>query len=122
MSCRIDKQQITMTRGDTRKMFFYRKDKLGHIITYKADKLYFTVKESEFDETPIFQKTIADMVFGEDYSYTFTITPEDTNGLEYGDYVYDIEVITDTGAKRTISKGNFKLTWESTWAQNEGDN
>ena len=111
---------IDMVRGDTKRLFFYRKDISGHVITTKADKVFFTVKRSEFDESPLFQKILNHgITFNEDFSYSLRITPEDTNRLEYGEYVYDIEIINLMGSKRTIAKGKFNLTWESTWQVNE---
>ena len=109
---------MNITRGDTKSFKFQRKSD-GQPITTIADKIYFTVKETNYTNDMIFQKTIDDMTFDEEYYYHFTILPEDTNDLEYGDYKYDIEVkIGDTYVK-TISKGIFKIEDETTHATNE---
>ena len=117
--------KVSMPRGDTAAFQFQRKyeDEEGNIhpITQEADSVYFTVKRSYRDQKFILQKTKADMEFDENAIYHFEINPEDTNNLDFGTYVYDVEIIQD-GKKRTISSGNFVLSYESTWASNEGGN
>lgn len=110
-----------MTRGDSATFHFHREDADGKVITTEATKIFFTVKSNAEDEGFVIQKTIGDFVFDEDSEYHFTINPDDTNELTYGDYIYDLEVIREDGSKQTISKGTFTLTWESTWASNEGE-
>lgn len=110
---------MRQTRGDTVKYHFQRIDKDGNPITIMPDKIYFTVKKCFSDKNVIFQKTIDDMQIDvEEGLYHFTVEPEDTNDLKYGTYVYDIEVITDA-VKTTISKGEFILEPEVTFAENE---
>lgn len=108
-------QQI---RGDTKKYYFQRKDKDGGVITEQPDSLYFTVKKTVFDKTPVLQKTLEDMTVDENSVYHFTIEPEDTDNLEYKNYVYDIQVVQD-GVKTTIAKGSFIIEEEVTFAENE---
>lgn len=110
--------ELSMTRGDTATFHFHREDAEGKIIKIKATELFFTVKPNSEDNAFVIQKRIGDFTFDDDFEYHFTIEPEDTNELAYGDYIYDLEVIDDSG-KHTISKGIFVLTWESTWASNE---
>lgn len=109
---------MEIIRGDTAQYKFQRLDNSGNVITEKADKIYFTVKENYDTKIITFQKTIEDMTFDENYYYHFVINPEDTNELKYGDYVYDIEVKKDD-YKQTISKGIFKITEEVTFYINE---
>lgn len=117
--------KIGMTRGDTKGFRFQRKykDDEGEeqVITQIADELYFTVKKSYRDKDFLLQKKLSDMEFDEQGVYHFVINPEDTNDLDFGTFVYDLEVIQD-GYKKTISSGNFVLGYESTWAVNEGGN
>lgn len=112
---------LSMTRGDSATFHFHREDADGKVITTEATKIFFTVKSNAENEAFVIQKTIEDFVFDENSEYHFTINPDDTNDLAYGDYVYDLEVIREDGSKQTISKGTFTLTWESTWASNEGE-
>lgn len=109
---------MKMIRGDTRGFNFQRVNADGEPITTRPDKLYFTVKKSPQDKVVIFQKTIDNMTFDEDGTWHFVIEPEDTNGLKYMTYVYDIEVITD-GVKTTIAKGGLTIEEEVTWAEDE---
>lgn len=109
---------MEMTRGDTSKWKFQRLDMNGDPITVRADYCWFSVKTNDMKKETVIQKTIEDMEFGEDYYYRFTINPEDTNNLQYGEYVYDVEVIQE-GYKQTISKGTFTLDYEVTFVNNE---
>lgn len=108
---------IEIIRGDTNKFSFIRKDAEGETIPQQADAIYFTVKESWTTQEYLIQKTLLDMTFT-DGKYEFTIEPEETDNLEYGTYVYDLEVIQE-GYKQTISRGTFKITEEATFATNE---
>ena len=108
---------MEITRGDSKGLYFQRK-RDGQPILQEAENIYFTVKVNNNTEEAVFQKTIADMTFDEDGYYHFTINPEDTNGLNYGDYVYDIEVkIADY--TKTISQGTLSITKETTFPANE---
>lgn len=105
-------------RGDTKKYKFQRKRADGTVITDRPDSLYFTVKKSYNDSLPVLQKTLNDMTLDQDGTYHFTIEPEDTDGLKYKTYVYDIQV-SQNGIKTTIAKGNFIIKEEVTFARNE---
>lgn len=110
---------LSMTRGDTAKFKFQRKDSEGNVIETKADKCWFSVKTNDTQQNVVIQKTIEDMDFSEeDFFYRLTIEPNDTNNLQYGDYVYDVEVIQDN-YKKTISKGQFIIEYEVTFINNE---
>lgn len=109
---------IQLIRGDTAKYKFQRLDGEGHVITTLPDSLYFTVKETTNKLNYVFQKTLDDMTVDSDNYYHFTVEPEDTNGLQYGNYAYDIEIIVG-GVKTTVAFGTFSILPEVTWAQNE---
>ena len=118
MAC-PNQNNVTMTRGDTTKWYFQRKDNDGNVITTRPSKLYFTVKSDPRNLTPVFQIQFPEMTLDEDGTIHFTILPSMTNGLDWRkQYYYDIEVI-DAGVKTTISYGRFTLKPEVTWAQNE---
>lgn len=112
---------ISMVRGDSATFHFHREDADGSIITTAPTAIYFTVKASFEDESFVFQKTLEDMTIDDRNEYHFTIDPADTNGLDFGDYVYDLEVIRNEAAtdKQTIAKGLFRLETEVTYASNE---
>ena len=109
---------ISMIRGDTTPLMFQRKDNNGDVIKLRADKIYFTVKKSDLPDEVLFQKTIDDMTLDEDGTYHFVIQPEDTNNLEFGNYMFDLEVIQDNVVS-TISTGVFAIKKEVTFARNE---
>lgn len=111
---------LKLIRGDTAKYKFQRLDANGNVILTAADEIYFTVKETPTKEKVVFQKTIDDMTLDEDGTYHFIIEPTNTNGLQYGNYVYDLEIIVD-GVKTTVSYGTFQILPEVTWVQNEGE-
>lgn len=110
--------RLNQTRGDTGNFTFQCLDTQGAVITAIADAIYFTVKTSWDTAPAVIRKTIDDMTFDDDGTYHFTIEPEDTEGLRYGLYVYDIEVTRD-GVVTTIAKGKLAITEESTWAINK---
>lgn len=110
--------QIQIIRGDTAKYKFKRVNAQGTILT-RPDALFFSVKETATKEKVVFQKTIEDMWMDEQGFWHFTIEPEDTNGKQYGNYVFDIETIANDGIKTTVAYGVFKLLPEVTWVENE---
>ena len=109
---------MVITRGDTKGLKFQRK-RDGKPITQEAENIYFTVKDNNYTNDILFQKTIDDMDFDEDAYYHFTILPEDTNDLEYGDYKYDIEVKISDIYVKTIAKGILTVQEETTFVDNE---
>lgn len=118
---------MRIIRGDTKRIKFQRKDADGNLVTETPAELYFTVKNAWTDEDFIFQKTLADMEYDDDEEsgtygfWGFTIRPEDTNSMNYGRYVCDLEVIRDAEKleKTTIYKDQFNVMGEATWAINE---
>ena len=111
---------LSQTRGDTRGYYFKRIDGDGQVITTAPNSLYFTVKSSFFTQQVVFQKKLEDMTVDEDGTYHFVIEPKDTESLDYGSYVWDIQVTQDN-VVTTIAKGTLNLTHEATWASNEGE-
>lgn len=111
---------MEVIRGDSYAKMFARKSG-GAVIKTRADKVYFTVKKNHEAQNFIFQKTIDDMRFDQNGYYHFDVEPADTDGLPYGDYVYDIEIIVGDDYKKTINKeGLFRVLPEVTHVLNEG--
>ena len=120
MTPEAEKQRLEITRGDSAKWKFRRLDNNNEPILVKADKVYFTVKNSFEDSDAVFQKTIDDMEFDNEGYYSFTVDPDDTNGLPFGYYVFDVEVIIEgIDYKKTIAKGDFIIKEEATSVENE---
>lgn len=109
---------LSIIRGDTISLKFQRKDNEGNVIMIEADKAYFTVKKNVSQTNVLIQKTLEDMTLDEEGVYHFTILPEDTDGLDYGTYVYDLEIIQNE-VVTTISRGEFIIESEVTFAENE---
>lgn len=57
-----------------------------------GDTVFFTVKENTKSDDALIQKN----------TFLVEIEPEDTEELEYGDYVYDIQFVYSTGFIDTI--------------------
>lgn len=115
---------FSLTRGDTFQMKFKRQfESTKEDITQKPDKMYMTFKRNEYEEDYVLQKKLSDgsITYNEeDHYYYLTLKPEDTNSLDYGSYVFDIEVIKD-GIVKTIQFGKMTITREITFANNEED-
>lgn len=109
---------ITMPRGDIRKVKF--RVKSGELIRTDMTEIYISFKASTKTEEYLVQKKLSDgtIRLGEDQYYHFQINPEDTDGLRYGTYPFDFELI-GPGFKQT-TVGRLVLTDEVTFAVNEG--
>lgn len=92
-------------RRSTKRYKFARRDADREIITTKASKLLFTVRERPDDCSKILlQKTLEDMTFDSDGYYHMTLTPKDTD-LRCGKYYYSVwAYVDDTGDVRTPIK------------------
>lgn len=109
---------MVLTRGDTGAFKFQRLDSSGNPILTAPSAIYFTVKKSYNQKSEIIQKTLADMTIDGEGYWHFTIAPDETASLDYGQYVFDLEVTTDDYVQ-TIAKGKLNLDEESTWAANK---
>lgn len=125
MACsRLDENMsIIMPRGDIREVLFnVYVDEDGEEVIYTDDfdEIYFTVKEFFEDEEYLFQKRLTSGTITKDETSTYhiPIEPEDTNDLEFGEYMFDIELVTGNSIKQTTT-GRLILTYESTYASNE---
>lgn len=125
MACsRLDENMsIIMPRGDIREVLFnvYVDDQGQEVIyTDDFDEIYFTVKELFEDEEYLFQKrlTSGTITKDEESTYHLTIEAQDTNELEFGEYVFDIELVAGSTIKQTTT-GKLVLSYESTYASNE---
>lgn len=110
---------IVMPKGDLKPISFFIKDKQGNIVDIELEEIYFTVKVSYGSRGFLFQKrlTEGEIEKNENGSYQFEISPEDTDSLRVGKYVFDIEIIGDRLKQTTI--GNLILTNEVTTVENE---
>ena len=105
----VSDNNITMTRGDTAYLTVPLTTVNGneYSVTYN-DSMRFTVRKKTDDDEIVLQK----LVLGNN---SFRIAPADTADLEYGKYVYDIELTTGGGDVYTVvTKHYFILTEEIT--------
>lgn len=113
--------EIRMARGDlvTKTFRLLKKDKT----TYETepDEIYFTVKTVASECDFKFQKRLSrgEIIRVEQGKYQFTILPQDTDGLLFSNYDFDIEIVKEGTLKRTFT-GQLVLTKEVTHACNEG--
>ena len=95
-------------RGDTFRAKLTLIDKDGHLyIPVEGDIALFTVKRNVMDKKVVLQKELVDSVIH--------LEPSDTENLEFGSYVYDVQVIIPDVGKDTVIKPNiFELLPEVT--------
>ena len=99
---------ISMTRGDTESLTVRCSAPFR-----EGDMVYFTVRADP--ESPIvFQKIVYQ--FGSAGEAVIVIDHEDTDGLDFGDYRYDVQVTRSSGTVTTLVKpARFTLTEEITY-------
>ena len=108
MSYNISGTTITLTRGDTLSALISITDSEGNPYTpMEGDRIRFAMKSKITDENPILNIDIPIDTM------ELIIQPEDTKRLNFGSYVYDIQLTKANGVIDTfITKSVFKLTEE----------
>lgn len=104
--------EIRLIRGDTLDLRFCRKNAQG-IIKDKPEQMYFNVKKNSKKTDYVIQKKLGDgITYNEENNYYyFTIESSDTKDLKYGNYIFNIKVITNNKVK-TICAGEFIISDE----------
>ena len=105
-----------LTRGDSDAQTVKAKNTVDGVLAgYRdfvtGDTVYFTVKSDYYSDTNIFQKVITEFSDG---AARLVISPEDTSGLEYGEYVYDFQIVFADGEVITPLRGAFIVDKEVT--------
>lgn len=100
---------IELTRGDTARFSITIDNDITHTpyIIQENDRVTFSIKKKIKDQKPIFSKSFIG-------SNIIHIEPADTKDLEFGKYVYDVEIITEFGDVYTPIQAPFKLLGEVT--------
>ena len=108
MSYSISGVDITLTRGDTFIANVIPRDPQGFPAElYEGDTMRFAIKQSYNDRAPIFVKDIPID------TCQLIIEAADTANMNFGTYVYDIQLTRADGTVDTfIPKAKFKLTEE----------
>ena len=95
---------IMLTRGDTA-VLNLEVTIDGEAYDYSGDLVQFTVKKNTNTNNVVIQKTFN--------GTSITIDPEDTSGLNYQTFVYDVQIITQNGRVFTvIPPANFTIAEE----------
>lgn len=99
---------ISMTRGDSESITVTCSEPFA-----AGDTVYMTVREDAESDIQ-FQKIVTE--FGEKGEAVIPIEHADTEGMDFGDYVYDIQLTRADGRVRTLIKpSRFTLTEEITY-------
>lgn len=100
-----------MTRGDTEQLTVY----VANRPFVSGDIIEFTLRKAPKSSSILLHKTITD--FTEDTGKAvFHFEPEDTNGIPWGKYSYDVQAtFTDIGIKTIIKPASFTLGEECTY-------
>lgn len=113
-------QTIGINRGTSLKLKAQRIGVDGNPIMTIAEEIYFIVKKRWTDETAQITKDLSQMTFDDQGYYHFTIEPTDTEGLDYGKYVWDFTAIEDNDAYRVKpAHGYFIIGNSAGWIINE---
>lgn len=102
---------IRLTRGDTARLSVpIVNDLTGNAYEMATtDKLKMSIKKKETDSEPLIQKILTG-------SNNFHICPSDTKYLQFGKYVYDVELTTEDGDVYTVIEPSvFELLKEVTY-------
>ena len=91
-------QNIQITRGDSCSFVLRDGDTKEPKVFDPADTIRLTVK-TQIEGTQLFQKTVTPDPAGH---ILISIEPADTNGVAFGEYVYDIEWTDSADKKHTI--------------------
>ena len=100
--------QIRMTRGDSETLTVTLEDDSF----VEGDTVYMTVRP-DVEEAISFQKVVTVFLDG---AAVFGIEHDDTEGLDFGEYVYDVQLIRADGTVKTLVKpSKFILEEEVTY-------
>ena len=108
MSYHITGKNIILTRGDTLRVHVDIVDSAGDAyVSDKGDKLRFALKRGYREEKPLL---VVDIPMD---TMMLVLRPEDTKPLNFGSYVYDIQLTQANGDIDTvIPEGTLILTKE----------
>lgn len=105
---------ISMIRGDSESITIFLKDSFGNSLPFEdGDTLFFTVKDNINTDKITLQKIITTF---QDDTAVIGINPEDTKGLRFKEYVYDIQLNRAGGYVKTIiPPSKFTIKGEVTY-------
>ena len=108
MSYSVQGTTITLTRGDTfMALVSITQSDGSQYLPVEGDFIRFAMKKSYEDNEPLLVKDIPINTM------KLILEPGDTKALDFGKYVYDIQLTKVTGEVDTfITKGSMKITEE----------
>lgn len=93
----VQNEKIYLTRGDTAYLEVELTTRSGESYApIYGDKLFFRLKKSANKGSLLLEKGI------NINTLTLEISPEDTAGLEFGNYCYEVELVTALGQHFTV--------------------
>lgn len=108
MAWSVDGTKITLTRGDSFACQFPMyviddEDPDGELYDLQlGDVVRFAMKGDPDENEPVIEKVLD--------GYTLILNPEDTEGLDFGTYFYDVYITYASGWRVTyIAKAKFKV-------------
>ncbi|MCL1789855.1 MAG: hypothetical protein FWG40_00600 [Peptococcaceae bacterium] len=111
--------KIEMHRGDTCEVTFRVTNKGSGSPAEPFDEIFFTVKESPRSKDVFVQKRLSNGEISFDgNAYRLMLMPDETDGLDFGRYAFDIELVRGQFLKRTYL-GVLMLGEEVTHARDE---
>lgn len=123
------REDLKINKGNTVNFKLQLKNLKNEIFVLEKNAIiYFTVKENFSTDQYIFQKTINNGIKLDEVSNTYIIRIEidDTESLDYKDYVYDIAFTRNSGLgsanlkeKTTVLIGKFIVCPVATFESNE---
>ena len=113
-------QTIGINRGTSNSLKARRLDMNNQPILVEAEEIYFIVKKRWTDKTALITKDASDMVFDEQGYYHFTIFPNETENLPYGQYVWDFTAVDANNQYRAKPAHGYMTIGNSAgWIINE---
>lgn len=104
---KLNGSNISMVRGDSESLTVTCSTPFS-----AGDTVYLTVREDAESDIAM-QKIVTEFPDG---TAVFIIEPDDTEGLDFGNYVYDIQVTWAGGVVKTlVGPARFRLTEEVTY-------
>ena len=110
---KITANKIEMSRGGSETLTVPLDDETGPVALVTGDSVKFTVRRTASDTVKNISKTVTAFTNGLAF---ITIRPADTATMEFGWYVYDVEVTFVNGDVKTIVVGPFIVSEEVTYA------
>lgn len=107
---KVNKTDIYMTRGDSESIGV----KLNGYTLTEGDKVELTVRRS-VGSGAVIHKTVTEF---SDNTAVIPISPEDTQKLSFGKYVYDIQMTYGGSVKTIVTPSAFEIGEEVTYGRN----